>query len=71
MCIQYYEYCSLFGSLSLTHCVSTNLLGFISIRRHRNIDRGIGDLVIIMVPTDRTKSFINARLTRALLNSSH
>ena len=33
------------------------IIGFISIRRYRDIDRGIGDLVIIAAPTDRTISY--------------
>jgi len=47
------------------------LLGFISIRRYRDIDRGIGDRVIIVVPRDCRISYTNTHLTRALLNSLH
>jgi len=32
-------------------------VGFISIRRYRDIDRGIGDLVIIAAPRDHTISY--------------
>jgi len=46
-------------------------VGFISIRRYRDIDPGRGDLAIIATPRDRTISCTNARLMRALLNSSH
>jgi len=38
-------------------------LGFISIRRYRNIDRGISDLAIIVAPIDWTISCTNACLT--------
>jgi len=46
-------------------------LGFISITRYRDIDRGVGDLAIIAAPRHRTISPTKASLTSALLNSSH
>ena len=57
--------------LRITHKYTSQLwLGFISIMRYRDIDRGIGDLVIIAVPRDQTISRMKASLMRALLNSS-
>ena len=41
------------------------ILGFISITRYRDIDRGIGDLVIIAAPRDQTISRMKASLTQA------
>jgi len=46
-------------------------LGFISITRYRDIDRGVGDLVTIAAPRHRTISPTKASLASALLNSSH
>ena len=46
-------------------------LGFISIMRYREIDRGVGDLAIIAAPRHQTISPMKASLTSALLNSSH
>ena len=46
-------------------------VGFISITRYRDIDRGVGDLAIIVAPRHRTISGMKASLTSALLNSSH
>ena len=42
-------------------------VGFISITRYRNIDRGIGDLAIIAAPRDQTISPMKASLTHGCL----
>jgi len=65
-------------SAQIKHCFfdifiakSVYYLGFISIRRYYDIDRGIGDIAIIATPRDQTISRTNTRLTCTLLNSSH
>ena len=43
-------------------------LGFISIMRYRDIDRGVGDLAIIGAPRYRTISCMKASLTLSLIH---